>query len=181
MTPTTYTNKLLYIKNIGTTTNVTVQPGTSAATATADTINSKATWTIMPGQVLTIAGQEGGTDWTIVNPAPIPILENMPFCVSTTVSSTAAVNVFDANGAPAILNVVSVLTIANDTTASNITLMNGATTVCTIAKSGTAGLVVGATTYTTTQYAAGAVMTVVGSATNASAQVIIIGTTPSYA
>lgn len=82
------------------------------------------------------------------------------FQIAANTNATTPVNVFGAGGAPIALTVTSVVTIAKDTTASNIVLKQAANTVATIAKSTTAGLMVGATTLANTVYAAADVCTI---------------------
>lgn len=78
-------------------------------------------------------------------------------------NGTNAVNVFTA-GAPVACTITGVTLVALDTTATNITVENPASTVvCTIAKGTAAGAVVGATTLANTSVAAGAVVIVDGS------------------
>jgi hypothetical protein len=78
-------------------------------------------------------------------------------------SGTTAVPVFTA-GAPVACTVTGVTLVALDTTATNITVENPASTVvCTIAKGTVAGVVVGATTLANTSVAAGNVVIVDGS------------------
>lgn len=80
-------------------------------------------------------------------------------------NGTTAVNVFTA-GAPVACTITGVTLVALDTTATNITVENPASTVvCTIAKGVTAGALVGATTLANTSVASGAVVVVDGSST----------------
>jgi len=98
------------------------------------------------------------------------------FTVAVDTNSTTPVNVFGAGGAPVDLVVTSVVAIAKDTTASDIVLKQAANTVATIAKSVTAGLLVGATTLENNTYTAGDVCTVESSGTG-EATVVITFTT----
>jgi hypothetical protein len=163
------------IKNFGTS-NVTIQPGTNTITNVADTVASKAVWTLFPNEYVIIEAQETYTDWAIIDPISMPGLGRVPFAVSVNTSGTAAVNVFDANGAPVNLDITEILTNSQDTTAANVTVTNGASTVVTIAKSTTAGVVVGATTISYSAVAAGSTLTVTSSSAGG-ARVTLIGTT----
>lgn len=98
------------------------------------------------------------------------------FTVAVATNGTTAVNVFGAGGAPCPLTVTSVTTNALDTTAGNITLKQAANTVVTIAKSATAGTLVGNGALSNATYAAGDVCTVVSSSAG-NATVIITFTT----
>lgn len=83
------------------------------------------------------------------------------FAVTTSTNGTAvAVNVFGSGGAPTALTLTGAYTIAKDTTAGNISVKQGANTVCTIAKGTSAAGVVGATILANTSYAAGDTCTV---------------------
>lgn len=82
------------------------------------------------------------------------------FTVVASTNATTPVNVFGAGGAPVALTVKSVTVIAKDTTASNILLKQAANTVCTISKSTTAGVIVGATSLSNNVYAASDVCTI---------------------
>lgn len=94
------------------------------------------------------------------------------FTTVTSTNATSAVNIFDANGAPCALTLTSVVSIAKDTTASNITVQQAANTVATIAKGVTAGVPVGASSLSNTTYAAGDVATVLSSGSGNSYVVI---------
>lgn len=82
------------------------------------------------------------------------------FTVATDTNSTTPVNVFGAGGAPTALTITSIVSIAKDTTASNIITKQAANTVATIAKGATAGALVGATSLANATYAASDVCTV---------------------
>jgi phage-related protein len=75
--------------------------------------------------------------------------------VAVNTNGTAAVNVIDAAGAPCAITIKAVQVTALDTTAGNITVQQGANTVCTIAKGTT-----GASSLSHTAYAKGDVFTV---------------------
>lgn len=78
-------------------------------------------------------------------------------------NGTTAVPVF-TSGAPVACTITGVTLVALDTTATNITVENPASTVvCTIAKGTSAGAVIGATTLANTTVAAGNVVIVDGS------------------
>lgn len=77
------------------------------------------------------------------------------FCIATNTNGTTNVNVFGSAGAPYPLTITGVFVISLDTTAGNITVLQGGNTVCTIAKGTTAGAMVGATTLSNTVYATG--------------------------
>src|SRR5262245_56986983 len=59
--------------------------------------------------------------------------------VVTSTNATTPVDVFSSAGAPCAIRVTSVVSVAKDTTAGNITLAQAGNTVCTIAKGTTAG------------------------------------------
>jgi hypothetical protein len=80
--------------------------------------------------------------------------------VAVNTNGTAAVNVIDAAGAPCAITIKAVQVTALDTTAGNITVQQGANTVCTIAKGTTAGVITGASSLSHTAYAKGDVFTV---------------------
>lgn len=77
------------------------------------------------------------------------------FCVAKDTNGTTNVNVFSASGAPFAFTITGVFLISKDTTAGNITVLQGSNTVCTIAKGTTAGVMVGATSLSNTVYAVG--------------------------
>lgn len=58
-------------------------------------------------------------------------------------NGTTAVNVFGANGAPVNITITGFIVIAKDTTAGNIALKQGSTTIASVAKGTTAGVVTG--------------------------------------
>lgn len=70
-------------------------------------------------------------------------------------NGTTNVDVFGASGAPFDFTVTAVYVIAKDITAGNITLLQGANTVCTIAKGVVPGAMIGATGLANTVYAKG--------------------------
>lgn len=92
--------------------------------------------------------------------------------IAVSTNGTTAVNVFGTAGAPTALVVTSVISIAQDTTAGNITLKQAANTVVTVAKGTTSGGVVGGVTLAYTTYAKGDVCTVVSSSVGNSIVVI---------
>lgn len=75
--------------------------------------------------------------------------------VAKDTNGTTNVNVFSSSGAPFAFTVTGVFLISKDTTAGDITLLQGGNTVCTIAKGVTAGVMVGATSLSNTVYAVG--------------------------
>ena len=77
------------------------------------------------------------------------------FSISATTNGTTNVNVFGAGGAPFPLTITGVYLISLDTTAGNITVLQRANTVCTIAKGTVAGTLVGATSLSNTVYNTG--------------------------
>lgn len=91
-------------------------------------------------------------------------------------NGTTAVNVIDASGAPCAITIKAVQVTALDTTAGNITVQQGANTVCTVAKGTTAGVVTGASSLSNTVYAKGDVFTV-KSSSSGNATVLITFTT----
>lgn len=175
---TLLSKKVYAIQNVGSVA-VTIQPGTNGSTGVADTINGRAVWTVMPNETVLIEGNGVQTNWTIISPTLVPALNRVPFCVVATTSSITPINVFDANGAPVNLDVTAVDVVALSTTAANITLMNGASTICTIAAGTTASIVTGASAYTWTAVAAGATFQVVSSSAG-NATVRIWGTMQQY-
>jgi len=70
-------------------------------------------------------------------------------------NGTTNVSVFGSAGLPVEITITGVFLIALDTTAGNITVENGASTVVTIAKGVTAGVTVGGVTLANTVVAAG--------------------------
>lgn len=94
------------------------------------------------------------------------------FSVVADTNGTNNVDVFTSAGAPFALTITGVYVISKDTTAGNITVLQGANTVCTIAKGTTAGAMVGATSLSNTVYAKGDVFQVDSSSTG-NASVII--------
>ncbi len=94
------------------------------------------------------------------------------FSVAVDTNGTTAVDVFGASGAPVALTVTSVVSVAKDTTAGNITLKQAANTVVTIAKGTSAGVLVGGTSLSHTDYAPGDACTVVSSSSGNSTVII---------
>lgn len=94
------------------------------------------------------------------------------FTVAVKTNGTSAVNVFSAAGAPVALTVTSVVSIAQDTTAGNITLSQASNTVATIAKGTTSGALVGGASLAHTSYAAGDACQVLSSSAGNSIVVI---------
>jgi len=70
-------------------------------------------------------------------------------------NGTTNVSVFGAAGLPTAITITGVFLVALDTTAGNITVENGASTVVTIAKGVTSGALVGGVTLANTVVAAG--------------------------
>jgi hypothetical protein len=168
------TSKLLAFQNVGTAT------GTVAA-GSGNTINGKASFPLQPNEWLIITANAVDTDWTIVQPYPVPALLRQPFNMVVSTSGTTAQNVVDATGAPADINITAILTVALDTNAGNIVVKNGTNTVATIAKSTTAGLMVAAASLANAGVTKGSTFTAESDSTNGNASVIILGTTQSYA
>jgi len=100
--------KSFKLSNISSLYSATIQPGTNTVTGTADTINSKALFTLMPNESIVIVGTEVGTDWSIQSPYPQPAFTRVPFQVVAAVAGTTPVNVFDANGAPTNIDITAV-------------------------------------------------------------------------
>jgi hypothetical protein len=94
--------------------------------------------------------------------------------VAVTTTGATPVNVFGAGGAPVALTLTSVLVLAKETTAANITVKQAANTVCTVAKSQTAGAVVGAVSLSNATYAPADVCTVVSSAASPGDAIVIM-------
>lgn len=91
-------------------------------------------------------------------------------------NGTTAVSVFGASGLSYGITITAILSVAQDTTAGNITVENPASTVvATIAKGTTAGATIGATTLSNTSVAAGTNL-VVDSSTAGNSRVIIFYT-----
>lgn len=86
--------------------------------------------------------------------------------VAVNTNGTTAVNVFagavPANLAPGIV-ITSVTVISRDTTAGNITVVNDGSTVATIAKGTSAGVLVGATSLSSATVTSGKALTVASS------------------
>lgn len=165
------------------TANLTIDAGDRGDTAEAQTINSKSALIVRPGQSVILQGKPYGTDWEIIYPSPWPAMTECIVPLIATTSGTTAVNLVDADGAPAAGNILAVLTIADDTNAGNVVVKNGTNTVATVAKSTTAGLPVGATSGGVSNAAvtAGNVLTVESSTTNGNARVIVWMATQAYA
>jgi hypothetical protein len=180
---TLYHKKIFVIQNIGTNTNVTVQPGTNTVTNTADTIASKATWTILPNETIEIVGREVDTNWIISNIYPMPSTQRATWTRTVTTNGTTVVNVFGADGAPANILIENILVIPQDATSKNITLIGAASTIATVVCStSAAGTVIGSTTALTyPAVASGSTLTVASSATNGQALVLVSGTVQNYA
>lgn len=94
------------------------------------------------------------------------------FSVAVETNGETAVNVFGAGGAPVALTVTSVLSVAQDGTAGNITLSQASNTVCTIAKGTNAGVPVGGVSLAHTTYAAGDACAVLSSSVGNSIVII---------
>lgn len=84
-------------------------------------------------------------------------LVNAPqtFVIAADTNGTTNVNVFGAGGVPYNLTITGVYLISKDTTAGNITVLRGTSTVATIAKGTTTGALVGATSLANTSYTIG--------------------------
>ena len=72
------------------------------------------------------------------------------FSLAKDTNGTTNVNVFTSAGAPFRFTITGVFLTSKDTTAGNITVLHNLDTVCTIAKGTTAGVMVGATSLTST-------------------------------
>lgn len=78
-----------------------------------------------------------------------------PFMIAKDSNGTTDVSVFGTSGLPYAITITGVFLVSQDTTATNITVENPASTiVCTIAKGTSAGVTVGATTLSNTSVAA---------------------------
>jgi hypothetical protein len=168
--------KMYYIVNNGATYDLTITPGTNSDTNVANTIGGKASWTLKPNESILITGLGNLLDWGISSPRTLPVLGRNYFAIVASTSSTATVNIFDANGAPTNLQITEILVNALDATASSVTVTNGASTMCTINKGTTANVIVPAGTISYPSVASGATFTIAASATNGSSRVTIIGT-----
>ncbi len=95
--------------------------------------------------------------------------------IAVNTNGTTAVNVFagavPANLAPGIV-ITSIVSIALDTTAGNITIANDGATVATIAKGTSAGVLVGATSLSNATVTSGKALTVASSSAGNSTVVI---------
>jgi hypothetical protein len=98
----------------------------------------------------------------------------------TTTSGTNVIYAFSnsitVQNSPFNLTVVSISIISNDTTAGNITIKNGASTIATVAKGTVSGAITGATSLANTIIAKGSALTVVSSSAG-NAQILITYTT----
>lgn len=94
-----------------------------------------------------------------------------PNVIIVKTTGTSPVNVFPT-GLPFNLNYTAMLSIALDTTAGNISLLNGANTVATIAKGTVSGAVVGAISYSNILQKQGTPATVVSSSAGNSLVII---------
>jgi hypothetical protein len=171
--------KMYVVVNNGATYPITIQPGTNSNTNVADTINSKATLTLQPLETVVISGYSNLLDWGIASPATLGTLGRNYFALTVACASSASAtptNVFDANGAPDIIDITEVMVNATDAVAANIVLLNGTSTVCTIAKGTVAQVLTPAATLSSTAVAKGAVLAVFSSASGYG-RVTIIGTT----
>jgi len=172
--------KMYAVYNNGTTYDITIQPGTNANTNVADTINSKATYTLKPNETIVITGYGALLDWLVSSPQTLPNLGRNYFCKAVNTNGTTAVNVFDANGAPDNIYVDLVLATAGTVTSTaNITVLNATNTLVTIAKSTTAYVTMGMKPAGYQNVAKGAVMTVASDGA-VDCTVVIIGSTQSY-
>ena len=170
--------KMYLIYNNGPTYDLTIQPGTNSATGVADTINSHAVWTVKPLEQIVVSGYANLTDWSISSPLTLPVLGRNYFALSVAVASslsTALTNIFDANGAPTNIDITEVIVNATDTVAANICVLNGTSTVCTIAKGTVTGILTPAQTLASAAVAKGATLGVFSSASGYG-RVTIIGT-----
>ena len=176
------TKKKAYkFKNIHATATATIQPGTNTITGVADTINGKALFSLMPNESIIITGTETGTDWTIQSPYPQPAMTRVPFNWVASTSGTTAVNIFDANGAPANIDITAIITIATVTLAGTATVLNGTDTVLALAKSTSIGGLSGGIPSGAAAVAKGSVCTVAMGAASEDCYVIILGTAQVYA
>jgi hypothetical protein len=171
---TTYARKVYKFQNVHATSTATIQPGTSAVTNVADTINGKASFALKPNEEIIIGGSEAATDWAITSPTTLPALTRASFSKVATTNGTTAVNIFDANGAPDNIVVDLVLATAHTTTgAGNITIKNGTDTLVTIAKSTTNYVTMGMVPAGFAAIAKGAICTCVTDGSDAT--VVILG------
>ena len=187
---TTMTKKKSYkFSNVHATADATIQPGTSTATGTADTINGKALYTLKPGESIVISGNEVGTDWDIVSPFPPPALTRVPFAVVVQSSGSATpVNVFDANGAPATLDITGVLASVVTVGSGTVNVFQqGTSSICTIAitsmSSGyaLAGMVISPSTALACQAVAKGAAITVSNTGSGVFNMFIVGTMQQYA
>ena len=165
MQGTTTSSKTLFFENVNATSVGTVAPGSG------NTIGGRASIDLRPGEKLVIAASETDTDWEILWPSPLPAGLRNIICLIATTDGTTPQNLVDADGCPVVGEVVDIVTTAQDTNAGNIVVKNATDTIATIAKSTTAGALVGATTLTTPQMAVGDLLTVESSTTNGNARV----------
>lgn len=173
MQGTTTKKKTLKFTNIHATSDGTISAGTG------NTIGGRASYVLKPNESIVIEAREIDTDWDIVSPIPTPKLLRHSFNAVATSNGTAAVDVFDSNGAPNNIVVTGAIAIATETATGNITVKNGTDTVTTIAKGTDLGSIVGATAIAYAAVASGDDITV--ESDGGDCQVIIFGTEQSYA
>jgi hypothetical protein len=162
------------------TANLTIDGGLHSVSGADQTIGGKTILTVRPGLSVILVGHPNATDWEIVSPTPFPdALEQSIVLVGTT-SGTTAVNLVDADGAPCDMTILTVVAVAQDTNAGNITVVNGTDTVVTIAKSATASLPVGEAALTYPKVTKGNILTIASSTTNGNAKVIVYAAGQSY-
>ncbi len=165
-------HKAFFIANKSTA-NLTVAPGTRGDTGAAQTIGGRAQVILPPGFAIAVHADQSGTNFAIDDPNPIPVMRTNTVTLVATTNGTTAVNLVDSSGSPVNGEILAVVAVSQDTNAANITVTNGTETVCTIAKSTTAGVPIGDAGLTYANVASGAALTIASSATNGNAKVIV--------
>jgi hypothetical protein len=177
--------KAYKFQNVHATATATIAPGTSAITGAADTIQGKTSITLLPNESIVLEGSEGATSWTIMSPSTFPSLIRVPFAVVVAATGTTAANVFDADGAPANIDITCVLVQA---TGANSGIANvwqqGTSSIASITMTTANPLIGGVVGMTAglsnAAIAAGTAITV-SCTSSATPNIIIIGTMQMYA
>ena len=109
---TTNAKKVYRVDNVNTAKLIcTIQPGTNTVTGVADTVNGKAIYTLKPNESIIISGQAAGTNWSIASPYPQPTMDRVTWTAIATIDGADGVNLFDADGAPADINITNVFAV----------------------------------------------------------------------
>ena len=182
---TTYHAKTYTFENIHATADATISPGTSAVTAVADTIASKTSYIVKPGEKIVIRGNESALDWKLVSPTPTPALIRVPFTTVVATAGTVAQNIFSADGAPANIDITAVLVQATTANSGIINVWQQGTSSIASITITTANPLVGGVVGTTAALSNAAIPAgtacTVSATSSAVVNVIIIGTMQQYA